>query len=141
MRIFNYHPVTGKFLGESVAEESPLEPGVFLVPAYATPIEPPATAEGQADFFVNGEWVVLDDAVAGSGSPIPVSQREQILLQIEAIERETLMNRAVREFMLIASEERAAGLGMTAEQLYAANIAYRRVKDTDNRIAALRGQL
>lgn len=34
--IYNWHPITKEFVGTSKADESPLEPGVYLVPAYAT---------------------------------------------------------------------------------------------------------
>ena len=61
--------------------------------------------------------------------------------QIMEIEQQTLMNRAVREFMLLSAETAAAAQGITPEQLYIANIAYKKVKDIDNQIAVLRSQL
>lgn len=69
------------------------------------------------------------------------SQTQIIKYQIEQIERETLMNRAVREFMLANAEMIAASQGYTPEQLYQVNVGYRRVKDIDNQIAALRAQI
>lgn len=66
---------------------------------------------------------------------------QQVKDRIDSIERETLMNRAVREFMLAQAEQIAAGSGYTPEQLYIANTGYRRVKDIDNQIAALRAQI
>ena len=39
MKIYNYDD-NGIFINESIADESPLEPGVFLIPAGSTTIEP-----------------------------------------------------------------------------------------------------
>ena len=61
--------------------------------------------------------------------------------QIAEVERETLMNRAVREFMILSAEAQAAAQGVTPAQLYAANPAYKSVKDVDTQVTALRGKL
>lgn len=57
-RIYNYHPVTGEYLGSSLADASPLDgPGVWLVPAYATDIEPPPTQAGSVAVFQGDIWI------------------------------------------------------------------------------------
>lgn len=61
--------------------------------------------------------------------------------QIEALERETLLPRPVRDFMLISMEIQAAGQGITPAQLRDRNPGYRRVKMLDEQIAALRALL
>lgn len=42
MKIFNYDRATKEFTGASDADRSPMEPDKFLIPAFATHIEPPA---------------------------------------------------------------------------------------------------
>jgi hypothetical protein len=56
MNIYHYHPQTGVLLGEDVADESPLEPGVWLIPAHATTITPPNAANDQQVVFIGDGW-------------------------------------------------------------------------------------
>lgn len=59
MNVFNFNPGTGLYLGESEADESPLEPGVFLIPAHATDIAPPDEfPAGSAPFFRGDVWQI-----------------------------------------------------------------------------------
>jgi hypothetical protein len=46
----------GYFVGLTVADESPLEPGVFLIPAGAVEIEPPSIPEGYRARWTSGTW-------------------------------------------------------------------------------------
>ena len=76
--VYNYDPRTRIYTGASQADESPLEPGVFLIPAHATSQPPPGwiKAEGAAiphdayaalmagkleRFTSAGEWECIDD--------------------------------------------------------------------------------
>lgn len=59
MQIYHYHQSTGEYLGEGAADESPLEPGVYLVPAHATTTAPPTAAAGKVRVW-RGEWVFED---------------------------------------------------------------------------------
>lgn len=60
LKIFNYHPVTLALLSVGQADPSPLEPGKWLIPAHATPEEPPEPMEGKALHFVDGKWEQRD---------------------------------------------------------------------------------
>ena len=58
MNIYHYTPNTNAFHSVGLADESPLEPGVFLVPANATTVAPPELGESQIAVFNNGAWQV-----------------------------------------------------------------------------------
>lgn len=59
MQIYHYHPATGEYLGEGTADESPLEPGKYLIPAHATTTAPPTAMSGKVRVW-RGEWVFED---------------------------------------------------------------------------------
>jgi hypothetical protein len=61
MKIYHYHPDYKIYLGSSDADESPLEPGVFLIPAHATELEPPDHQEGKVPVFDGTSWSIVDD--------------------------------------------------------------------------------
>jgi hypothetical protein len=67
MNAYNYHPMTGEYLGASVLRESPLEPGVYLVPAHATTVEPPQTEAGYTRVWSEGDWSQVEDHRGKSG--------------------------------------------------------------------------
>jgi hypothetical protein len=75
MNIFHYHPETGVFLGQSLADESPLEPGVWLIPAHATGNNPPVVGEGERAIWANGSWAV-EPIPAPEPEPLPVVPAE-----------------------------------------------------------------
>ena len=58
MKIYHYNPDTGIYVGEGVADESPLEPGVWLIPANSVTTAPPNVGEDQFVVFNNGNWEV-----------------------------------------------------------------------------------
>lgn len=61
MKIYNYEKDTGAFVNEGVADESPLEPGVFLLPANATKTAPPKFGPYEIPVFRDGKWAVVPD--------------------------------------------------------------------------------
>jgi hypothetical protein len=61
MKIYNYHPDYKYFYCESEADPSPLEPGVFLIPAHATDIKPPTCELYQIQIFNETSWDIIED--------------------------------------------------------------------------------
>lgn len=78
---------------------------------------------------------LMDANLAAIGTPAP---NESIDAQILALEGTT--ERGVRESLLYMLVALAAAQGVTEPQLYAINYGYRKAKDLDNAIAALRVQ-
>ena len=102
--VYNYDPRTRIYTGASQADESPLEPGVFLIPAHATSQPPPGwiKAEGAAiphDAYAalmagklarydadKGEWECIDDVrgtwYSADGQPVDVRDLEADVSQL-----------------------------------------------------------
>lgn len=59
--IYVYHPDSGEFLNFTSADESPLEPGLFLIPAHATDIVPPTIGANEIAVFIGGAWAICPD--------------------------------------------------------------------------------
>ena len=76
---YSFHPETGVFIGVDFAQESPLEPGVFLLPAGATFVEPPQVAEGKQATWDGKAWAVTDIPLP----PAPEPEPEPVLTEPE----------------------------------------------------------
>lgn len=61
MKVYVYDFETFEFVGERDAQESPLEKGVYLIPAYATESKPPKATKNKVAVFENNEWVLKPD--------------------------------------------------------------------------------
>ena len=59
--VYNYDPDTRECLGLETAHESPMEPGVYLLPAHSTETAPPEAGEHQAAVYCNGAWTLVED--------------------------------------------------------------------------------
>ena len=66
---------------------------------------------------------------------------ENILHQINLLEDTTKIPRVIREFTLAQAVITAAAAGVDEPTLYAQNIGYKKLKDLDDQIFALRQQL
>jgi hypothetical protein len=58
--VYSYMYDTYEYCGTTTADESPLEPGVYHIPACATEVEPPPFVEGKSRHFVDGVWTYYD---------------------------------------------------------------------------------
>jgi hypothetical protein len=93
--------------------------------------------------------VAIVEMTADELASITAVKIRSVAAEIDALERQHLMPRAQREFMLTYMETEAAKAGaeqgLTPEQsvavLRARNAGYRKVKELDEQIAALRGLL
>lgn len=103
MIIYNYHPQTGRFLQSSEADPSPLEEGVYLIPAHATEIQPPIVEAGEYVVFVGDTWQVMKEPIPEpEPMPLPLTLIEFNELQRQlrattfAAELDTLTMKAAR---------------------------------------------
>ena len=61
MKIYNYDGISGEYIGTSDARESPLEQGVYLIPANATDKQSLVFKKGYAVCFKEGAWQYVKD--------------------------------------------------------------------------------
>lgn len=79
MKIYNYSQQNGVFTGSEQADESPLEPGEFLIPSNATSIAPPVAPEGMQAVWDGSDWTLQNLPSPPVAPPIqePLTQQEQ----------------------------------------------------------------
>lgn len=75
MKIYNYNPDNGYFVGESLADESPLEAGVYLIPANATEVPAPKPVNGKIIVWTGDEWELQNPPV------IPITDNSEFEAQ------------------------------------------------------------
>lgn len=78
--IYNYDPATGAYVSTSIAETSPREPGVFLIPAHATEIAPPEREPLTWPVFdaITATWSLVPDHRGGVYYSTATGQRVEI---------------------------------------------------------------
>jgi hypothetical protein len=89
----------GVFLGTDQAQESPLEPGVFLLPRNSTLTAPPKIQEGFFLVWVEdaGKWEILPDVQLPADTESPVldtSQGERVWRNSELARADIELNKA-----------------------------------------------
>ena len=60
MKIYHYDSSTKFFVAEGKADPDPLVQGSFLVPAFATEVEPPQLSSEQVAFWNGSQWEIKD---------------------------------------------------------------------------------
>lgn len=68
MKIVYQTDVNGMYAGEVEADESPLEPGVYLIPAGCVETAPPAPAPGYDRVWQAGAWVLVPQPVENASA-------------------------------------------------------------------------
>lgn len=92
MKIYTYDQHSGEFISSDEADKSPLEDGVYLVPAWATTIEPPEYGSRETCIFENGNWTVKPDwrgvelFKSSDGTPTTIKEIGVTPIDIEATE-------------------------------------------------------
>jgi hypothetical protein len=88
MLAYTYNPITGEFVGTSSVDESPLEPGVMLMPAYSTKIAPPEfNSELQMLYFDfnKNQWSVQDIAAEPEIEKITKEQVDSLKAELKEV--------------------------------------------------------
>lgn len=75
MKIYLF-AANGQYIGQSTADESPLEPGVFVLPANATEIEPPEVGAGFVAMFNGAGWTIQVAPMIHDEAPKPPTEAE-----------------------------------------------------------------
>jgi hypothetical protein len=127
---YSFHPKTGVFIGIDFAQESPLEPGVFLLPAGATFVEPPQVSDGQQAIWNGNSWEVQD---------IPAPEPEPEIPEPPTPEPEPLTwdrIRAERNFLLSQSDwTQLADAPLSPEQKQAWTVYRQALRDVPSSFA------
>ncbi|MCY1167134.1 hypothetical protein D9M73_70910 [compost metagenome] len=102
----------GYFTGPTTAEESPLEPGVFLIPGGAVDIAPPDLPHGMVARYAEGAWVF---------EPEPVDPGPVLPTFAQMKEAEKVKWMAQRALMLTRVENMAGRFARAGDTLTAAS--------------------
>ena len=89
MQIYNFRSETGDYVGAGIADESPLETGVFLIPANATKIQPPVfDALTHTCRFYNGAWNVaaIPEPEPEPADPVPDPRIAELKSELAALD-------------------------------------------------------
>lgn len=80
---YNYDEESGIYIGSEEADESPLEPGIFLLPAFSTAVAPPVEQGGFVRTWNGTAWthVAIQTAPEPDLAPTIRAQRTRLLYE------------------------------------------------------------
>lgn len=79
-KIVYQYDIAGMFTGETEADESPLEPGVFLIPARCVEVAPPAYSGDQCPRWNGAKWELITVSPGNDNQPAsPVDKLREFL--------------------------------------------------------------
>lgn len=93
------------------------------------------------DWPFQEDWVFVDGQIVVDTAKKQGRIKQEIINQISILEIESMIPRVMREFTLAVMEKEAIAAGYTLDQLYSANIGYKKLKDLDSQIKHLRSQI
>jgi hypothetical protein len=105
MQVYNFHPETGEFLCEEAAHPNQLEPGNWLVPAFATTVQPPAPLAGHARVFQFDYWRYVEDH---RGKVFWRGDRQVVIVRLGAVPPGLSVDKPRRSLFEFAGRLRAA---------------------------------
>lgn len=76
MQVYHFDMSTKLLVGVSDAHSNPMQPGEFLIPAFATEVPPPSLALNEAAKWENDHWVIV---------PVIVDQETNALQPVDLI--------------------------------------------------------
>jgi len=126
----------GFYIGPAIADESPLEPGGFLIPGGGIDMAPPDYLEpGKRYRSVNGNWVAEEDPDSGMSAQLELPRKEHMELAART-RRDVLLERALSR---MAPLQDAVDLDIATQAERSALTAWKTYRVLVNRVSEQAG--
>lgn len=79
-KIVYQYDVAGMFICQTEADESPLEPGVFLIPARCVEVAPPESSGDQWPRWNGAKWELITPAPSNDNQPVSPVEKLRVFL-------------------------------------------------------------